>query len=180
MPTNIEISRAYAAAILAIASAEDVVEQVESDLRDTVTFFNDNTELREFLANPAVGGEGRRETMEKLLSNRVHPIVAANIALLAEQGHGRLVPEVVEDFISDAAQSRGTMTAEVTSAVELSDGQKDRLRRSLTDRTGRAIVLRTMVDPSIGGGVVVRVGDQIMDGSVNHNIERLRAGLAAG
>jgi len=178
--TSAEISRAYANAMLGVAVAEDVVEQIEGDLRDTAAFFTASAELREFLANPGVDSGSKRAALESLLNKRVHPIVAANVALLAEQGHGRILPEVVQDFISNAAQSRGTLTAEVTSAVELNDDQRERLRTALSARTKRAVVLRTVVDPKIGGGLIVRVGDQIMDGSVSHNIERLRASLAAG
>lgn len=173
-----QVTRGYARALLAVAEADDAVDVVENDLRDVAATFQQNAELREFLANPGVEGGGKRAALEQLLRTKVHPIVVAHVGLLAEQGHGRHLSEVVADFIEEAAQVRGRVTAEVTTAVELVAAQAERLREALTKRTGHAVTLRPIVDPSIGGGVVVRIGDQIIDGSVRNQLARLRGSLA--
>lgn len=173
------ITRGYARALLAVAEAEDCIDRVENQLRDVLEFYERSAELRQFFANPGVEGAGKRQALETLLRKQVHPVVLSNLGLLIERGHGRLLPEVVDDFIHEAAQVRGTMTAEVTSAVALTDDQLARLRAALTKRTGHGVVLRPIVDPAIGGGVVVRVGDDVFDGSLTQSLNRLRESLAA-
>ena len=172
-----QLTRGYARAILAVAEANDAVDAVENDLRDVGELYQSSAPLREFLARPGVDGAGKRDALAALLHQKVHPIVLSHMGLLAEQAHGRHLPEVVADFIEEAAQVRGRITAEVTTAVELPADQAERLRQALAKRTGRAVVLRPLVDPEIGGGVVVRLGDQVIDGSVRNQLNRLRGTL---
>jgi len=172
------LTRGYARAILAVADAEDCVDQVENQLRDVLDFYQQSAELRQFFANPGVEGIGKRQALERLLAKqKITPVVISHLGLLIEQGHGRLLPEVVDDFVHEAALVRGSMTAEVTSAVEMTDAQLTRLREALTKRTGHGVVLRPVVDPSIGGGIVVRVGDEVFDGSLAQSLTRLRESL---
>lgn len=173
-----DVVRGYVEATLAVARAEDVVDRVENELRDVAETAHGSAELREFFSNPAVGGGGKRAALEQMLGGKVHAIVLAVLGLLVEQGHGRLLSEVVELFVQEAAQVRGSLTAEVTTAVELDEAQQQKLRDALVRRTGRQVVLRMTVDPALVGGAVVRVGDQIMDGSVRSRIDRLRVALA--
>ena len=175
-----DIVRAYARALLAVAGAEGIVDAVENDLRDVSRAFQDSAQLREFFSNPGVPGANKRAALEQILETKVHTVVAANLGLLVEQGHGRHLPAVTEQYIQEAADVRGRLTAEVTTAVALSPDQEARLREALTKRTGRKITLRTVVDPTIAGGAVLRVGDQIIDGSIRSGIERLRSSLTAG
>lgn len=173
------IVEAYARAMLAVAEAGHVVDVVENDLRDVGALYETSPELREFLATPGMEGAGKRDALEGLLTRHVHPIVVAHLGLLAQEGHGHHVAGVVASFIEQAAQARGMLTAEVTTAVALDADQERRLQEALTKRTGRTIVLRTVVDKAVTGGVVVRLGDEVIDGSVRTRVSRLRSNLAA-
>ncbi len=172
------VTRGYARAMLTVAEVSDAVDAVENDLRDVGEVYRQSAALREFFANPGVEGGGKRAALEALLEQKVHPIVLAHVGLLAEQGHGHHLPEVVADYIEDASQVRGRITAEVTTAVELDADQQERLRAALAEHAGRAVAVRSLVDPEIGGGVVVRLGDQVIDGSVRNQMNRLRGDLA--
>ncbi len=178
-PETRDLTRAYARAILAVAQATGRLDQVESDLRDVDAMYGDSTELREFLSQPGLAGAGKRAALEQLLNKRVDTIVLSHLGLMAEEGHGRYLHDVVEAFITEAAQARGSLNADVTTAVELTSEQSSRLELALTRRTGRAIAIRNIVDPDVGGGVVVRLGDQIIDGSVRSRMNRLRNTLTA-
>lgn len=173
-----QLTRGYARAILAVAEASAVVDVVENDLRDVAETYTRSSALREFLANPGLEGAAKRAALEELLAKKVHPIVMAHLGLMAEQAHGRYLSEVVADYIEEAAAVRGRVTAEVTTAVELSGEQAERLRAALAAHTGHAVTLRPVVDPDVGGGVVVRVGDEVIDGSVRNQLNRLRGNLA--
>ena len=174
-----DITSAFARAMLAVADASGRIDAVEDDLRNVAETYQASADLREFLSRPGLEGGAKRGALEALLDKRVDPIVLSNLGLLAEQGHGRLLAEVVHDYIAEAAGARGSLTAEVTTAVELAADQAERIQAALAQRTGRAVVLRTTVDPAIVGGVVVRLGDEVIDDSIRNRINRLRGTLAA-
>jgi F-type H+-transporting ATPase subunit delta len=102
----------------------------------------------------------------------------AEQVIAAHRGHG--IGAELDQLVELAAQRRERSVAHVTSASELSDGQRDQLAEKLGRIYGRPIVLHIEVDPGLVGGLVVRVGDEVIDGSTAGRIEALRRQLAGG
>jgi F-type H+-transporting ATPase subunit delta len=123
--------------------------------------------------------EAKQEFVERTLADFL-PEVRNFVLLLTRRRRIRLLPRIYEEFGQLANEYRGIVVAEVTSAVPLDDADKAVIIRQLSELTGRRAILRTQVDPSILGGLIVRIGDKLIDGSLRTRLERLRETLTRG
>jgi F-type H+-transporting ATPase subunit delta len=123
-------------------------------------------------------GQEKRSVLEQLLP-RVTPTPAVQrfVMLLLERGRIVLLPAIARAYRDMMDLHLGRVRAKVTSAQPLDAGALDRVRRALEQRTGKQVLLETAVDPELVGGVVARVGDLVLDGSVRTQLEDLRAKL---
>ena len=111
------------------------------------------------------------------LTARADSLLTNAVSLLAERGALALLPAIVLEYGARLNESQGRAQAQVTTAVALSDTQRDRLGGLLRDMLERDVVIEAAVDPEVIGGVVVQVGDQIIDGSVRARLEALKRQL---
>ncbi len=166
-----------AQASFAAADAAGDLDRVEDDLFRFGTVVDRTRELRAALTDPALPLERKRALVDDLVSGRADPRSVALIELLldVDQGHdlGRRCRELAEL----AAARRNRVVAEVRTAVPLDDERQARLAEALAEVVGRPVELRCTVDESIMGSVVVRVGDEVLDGSVRGRIEQARERL---
>jgi len=167
-------SEAYASALFAVASAEGAIEQVERELFDVAKTFESNEQLRSTLTDEAIPVDRRQGIVEDLLGPRAHPVTTALVSFVVGAGRGRDLPAIVDQLVKRAAENRQQAIAEVRSAMPLTDEQKQRLAQALSQRTGKTVDVRVIIDPSVLGGVVAQVGDEVYDGSVRHRLNQLR------
>ena len=130
--------------------------------------------LDEFTADPA----RRISLLNSVVQGKVSPITLALLEHAVASQRKRSLTLAIDDLLEKAAGRRARSVARVISAVPLSDGQQERLAAVLTEIYGRAISVRTALDPQIQGGLVVRVGDEIIDGSIATRFAAARAALA--
>ena len=178
MATSTELVDQYARGLLAIVEAEGATERVEDELYRFGRALEDNDELREALADRQVPVERRLGVVEDLLGGRADPQTVAAVAHVIQSGRGRQLPDIIDAFTREAAASRDRAVAEVRTAVELSDDQRQRLRQALAKATGRDVELKIVVDEDVVGGILATVGDTVIDGTVSRQLARLRAQLA--
>lgn len=169
------IVSAYARAILEVAEAEEVAEQVEDDLFRFSRTLEGNTELRDRLTDPGVDVGGKLAVVDELLGG--HPQSASAVMWVLQAGRIRQLTAIADDLVSMAAAKRSRVVAEVRTAVTLSEDRRGELADALSATTGQEVEVKTVVDPDIVGGVVVRIGDTVIDGSVARRLEELRASL---
>ncbi|MCY3760857.1 MAG: ATP synthase F1 subunit delta [Gemmatimonadetes bacterium] len=173
-----EVVRRYAVTLLE-ASQESGVgeEEIRRDIEGLEAALRGSDELAEFLRNPLLQPEAKRSGLEALFSGRVQPLTLNFLRLLVERRRIGLLPEIARGFLDLLDRRSGMATAQVTSAVALTPEQEERLRGRLAAYTGLRIRLDASVDPGLGGGLVARVDDLVFDGSVETQLERLRARL---
>lgn len=172
-------ARRYAEAAFEIATRDDTVATWRSELEAAAEVVADERAL-EVVANPAIPTERRAEVVAELLGDRASRPVQNLIQLLLRRGRIDQLPRVAEEFrrLDDARQ--GISHATVTSAAELTPDEIRDLTRRLEQTTNGRIALDVKVDPSLLGGLVVRLGDRMIDGSVRGRLERLRNQLISG
>ena len=168
------IVSAYAESLFRLASAEEVAERVEEELHEVERLYKDNPEMKEFINNPRVKAEGKKDALVELLGDKLSRITLNHMHLLIDQERGRMLPKVAEEYYRLAGEARAKVTAEVVTAVPISDGIRDQLGATLKKLTKKDVYMRTRVDESILGGAVVRVGDKVLDGSVRSKLNQLR------
>ena len=172
-------SRRYAEAAFQIAERDGTVEEWLRELDTAAEVLSDDAVVR-VLANPAIPLRDRTQVIERILGDRVSRGTVNLIGLLLQRGRIERLPEVAREYRRLHDRRAGIVEAVVTSALPLDDGEVAALRERLATTTDARIEMSMQVDPSILGGVVVRLGDRLIDGSVRGRLERLRSRLAAG
>lgn len=163
----------YAKALFEIVGAEGELDRVSDELYRFSSAIEQNFELRTALTDIAIPFERKQALMDELLSAQASPHSRNLLGFLVTQNRVRELPEIVEALSSYAAQKRSMVVAEVRTAQPLDDDQKARLAESLKVATGKAVDIKVVVDPSVLGGVFVKVGDQIIDGTVRRRLQQL-------
>jgi len=165
---------AYAQAIFEIVEAEGYLSDTEEELFRFSRAFEGNDELRTKLSDRTVPVAVRQSVIEDLLSHRALESTAAIISLLIGSGRISVLPEIVDRFIEIAAGHRSHEVAEVRSAVPLDAKQQERLAAALSRATGKQVEVKVIVDEDVLGGIVARIGDTVIDGTVRRRLSQLK------
>ena len=173
-----EVVRRYAATLLEAADETGATAAVQRDVERLLETVRQSGELAEFLANPLADSQAQGNVLRELFSGKVEVLTLNFLRLMAVRGRASIIGAALESFLDQVAEREGIISAEVRSAVALSEEQCQRLRERLEHRSGRTVRLDVQVDASLRGGAIVRVGDTVFDGSVNTYLERLQARLA--
>jgi F-type H+-transporting ATPase subunit delta len=172
-------ARRYAEAAFEVAMRDGTLEQWRSELELAAGVAGDERALA-LLANPAIPAERRAEALEGMLGGRVSDPVLNLIRLLLRRGRIEQLPRVAAEYRRLDDERQGITSATAISATELTPDEIRELTSRLEQSTGGRIALDVQVDPSLLGGLVVRVGDRLIDGSVRGRLERLRNQLISG
>jgi F-type H+-transporting ATPase subunit delta len=168
---------AYAAAIFELASAEDDLSRVESELYAVARSVESSPELRDALLDPRLPTERKQAVVDDLVGGRASQLTVNLVAFIIGQGRASELGAIADRLTRRSAQSSGSDVAEIRSAIPLDEATVARLTAALAKSMGRPVEARTIVDPSLMGGVVARVGDTVIDGSVRSRLQSLRAAM---
>lgn len=168
----------YARGLLTIADAEGATERVGNELYRFGQALEGNNELREALGDRQLPVERRLGVVDELLEGRADVQTVAAISHVIQSGRGRMLHAIIEAFTRLSAEQQDRAVAEVRTAVELTDDQRERLRTALGQAVGRDVEMKVVVDDDVVGGVLVTVGDTVIDGTVARQLARVRSQLA--
>ena len=172
-----QVAAVYARALFDAAKDAGAVEPVRRELGDFVAALAASASLRDVLADPQVDSAAKRRVLAEI-TREGQPLVANMLQLLLERGRFAIVGELHQAYDGLAAVEARHVEVEVTSAMELSPATRKKIAARVAEATGREVELAERVDPDIVGGLVLRVGDVIVDGSVQARIRQLRRRLA--
>jgi F-type H+-transporting ATPase subunit delta len=158
--------------VLAGAEASGALEEVEDELFRFARVIDGNADLRAALTDPILPEEVQRGVIDDLLRGRVRPETSELVRFAMETRGTRDPADVLSDLAEAAASRRGRVIVEARTAVPIDVQRRARLTRALTKVVGRPVALEVVVDPGVRGGVVARVGDELIDGSVRRMLER--------
>lgn len=170
-------AKRYVQAIVEIARETQNFEAWERDL-DLLGGIVGDPRVASYLANPSVQAASKKQAIDIALRDAQPE--ARNLAhLLVERHRTGIIPELVAAFKEAVLAERGIVVADVTTAEPLDDAMRDAVGERLGQMLGKTVELRMHTDPEIIGGLVARVGDQVIDGSVQTRLRRLRNRLKA-
>jgi F-type H+-transporting ATPase subunit delta len=173
MSTSI-LGRRYATALFNLAEQAGSIDKVGSDIRDFAASWHSSRELRAAFENPSVGAQTRRQILKDLAAQSgMDPLVRDTLLLVSDRGRLGQVNDIANAYQVQAEQRSGRVRAEVVTAAELPEAYFTELQKTLERVTGKKVTVARRVDPSLLGGVVTRVGDQVFDGSLKHRLEEL-------
>ena len=162
------------------AESEGVLDEVEDELFRFARIVDGQPQLRAALTDRNLPTARKADLLHRLIDGKVADVTASLIERAVVAPRGRTIERVLDDYAQLAAQRRERLIAHVTSAVELSDDQQQRLAEALQREFGREIRLQVVVDPELLGGLTVRIGDELIDGSVLRHLGAARRQLTGG
>lgn len=167
-----------AEAAMHAAEGEGALDEIEDELFRFARLLEREPALRAALTDPGFPNERKAALLQDLLGTRATPTTTRLVEIAVTRPRGGSLESKLEELSRLAAGRRSRYVARVRVAVPLSAGQETRLASSLARIYGREVQLQVEIDPSIIGGVEVRVGDEVLDGTVSHNLEQVRRRLA--
>lgn len=167
----------YAAAIFELARAEDELSRVEREFYALSRSLETSTELRDALTDPALPLERKQGIVNDLVGGKASRLTTNFVNLMVSQGRVSELGAISDRLARQRARAGGLDVAEIRSAIPLDDATVQRLAVALARSLGREVEVRTVVDPTVLGGIVTRVGDTVIDGSVRSRLESLRTAL---
>lgn len=170
------IARRYAGAMFEIGSKQNQLDRTLKDVQEIAQIFA-HRKLAYLLQEPKVPAQRKETAIRQALTSKVLP-TSLNLALLVVQRDlVEIMPNIARELAQLVMNYKNQAVAQVTTAKQIDDAQMALIKHALEQRTGKNIILQTRTEPAILGGVVARVGDQVIDGSVRYRLNALRQQL---
>lgn len=168
----------YAAALFDLAREQNALSEVEQDLAKFQQLYDESDDLQRLVRSPVIAADDQGRALGVVLGKAEIGALAKNFfALVARNRRLFAVPDMVRAFRALAARERGEVTAEVQSAHPLTDSQAEALKAALKDSVGKDVTLQTRVDPSLIGGLIVKLGSRMVDSSIKTKLQSLSLSL---
>ena len=168
----------YAMAVVDLASAEGQLDLVERQLLAVGNAVESSSDLVVALSDPRLEEDRKHAIVEDLIGRTASPVTVAVVEMIVGLGRAADLPTIARRVAEIAASGRGRQAAEVRSAVELDQATIDRLAAALERIAGAPVELHVVVDPNVLGGLIVQVGDTVIDGSIRSRLGELRDALS--
>jgi len=172
-----EIAQVYARALFEVAKEQDKLDLVREQLGQFADALNDSGDLRVFFFSPYFSTEEKKTGLASALEG-ADPVVENFLALLIENHRMPVLFRVRREFDQMWREVNKLLPVQITSAVELDSAVTEQIGDEIGRQTGRTVELTSTVDPDVLGGLVVRVGNSILDASIRTRLERLRKQVA--
>lgn len=173
-----KIARPYGSALFDLASEAKSVEAVEADLDGVAGLIESSDDFSRFLFSPTITPDVKSAAIGSIIDKTgPHDLVANTLRLVAQNGRLFALSEIIVEFKRLAAESRNEVSAEVVSAAPLTDAQQAELAKVLKDKIGKDVSLIAHVDESLIGGLVVKVGSQMIDTSLKTKLSAMKIAM---
>ncbi|ETX14856.1 F0F1 ATP synthase subunit delta [Roseivivax halodurans JCM 10272] len=169
------IAERYAAAIFAISKEQGELAKLEQDVDDLAQALDDSEDLRDLIHSPVYARSAQQQAITAVADKMgLSASLKNTLALMASKRRLFVLPAMIVQVREKIAEEKGEMTADVTSAVALTDAQRRELTDTLKAKVGRDVKLNTTVDDALIGGLVVRVGSKMIDTSIRSKLVSLQ------
>jgi F-type H+-transporting ATPase subunit delta len=174
------IARRYAGSLYEEALSTSVLESVDEDVAMIRESLDGAPELVRFFGSPVISREKKSVAVTSLFSDRVQPLTLKFLVLMINKGREQLFPDVVRSYQALRDDQMGIVRVSARSARSMSDEEKKSLLVTIESRLGKKVRLDMSLDASLLGGIVVRIGDTVYDGSFSNQLQSLRERLRQG
>ena len=174
-----ELAQVYARSLFEVGREQGKLDELREQLAQFADAVDANRELAVFFFSPYFSTKEKQEGLERLLQD-ADPSFLNFLALLIENHRMPVIFRIRHEYERLWDEENRTLPVEITSAIELDQATTDSLGKTIGERAGRKVTLAARVDPDILGGIVVRVGNSILDASIRNRLEQLRRHVAQG
>ncbi len=176
---NIQLARKYARAIFELAQEENALGVYGEEIAAVAEELDKVPGIWEYFSNPEISREDKKALLKTCFEGELRKSVLNFLYLLVDKRRMAIFPEIAKIFAALSNEAQGILIADVTTAHGLLGRQEKALTKKLASVTGKEVKLRLHQDPKIIGGIVVRIGDKRIDGSVTGRLANLAGGLMA-
>ena len=178
---NLAIARRYAKALLLIGKEDGQTDQYRQELEGVANLMTQNRDLADTIANPLYSAEDRQKIFQTIIEKlNLSKAMSSFLMLLFDKGRVSFIVSINDFFQKLADELKGVARASLVSANKLPADTIDKIRAALSKRTGKEIVLEVEEDPGLIGGIVTRIGDLVLDGSIKTQLLNMRESLKRG
>ncbi len=171
------VARAYADALFELAQADTALERYVEQLSRIADLVESEKDFRLFLETPRIEPSAKKDAIREVFEGRIPDRLLRFLFVVIDKRRSRILPEIADEFAGMVNEHFGRLKVDITTASEPDKALKEELKQRLGRLLDREILPRYRVNPRIIGGVIVRVGDRIMDGSIRHRLQMLRRSL---
>ncbi len=173
-----EIVEPYAEALMSLAQSQDLTDQIGQDVDSLLSFLRESEELRQFLASPLVKAELKKAVLRQVTGEQLHPYVLNFLMLLVDRRRIFFLEGICQHYQALLRKLNHTVLAEVISTVDLTEEQQQTITQKVQQMTGaERVELATSIDPDLIGGVIIKVGSQVLDASIRGQLRRITNSL---
>jgi len=178
---NLSIARRYAKALLLIGKEDGKAESYKDELDGFANLLSREKELDQAICNPLYDSGGRKSVLRAIIEKiGLSTVMTSFLMLLFDKGRIGFISDINDYYQKLADELKGVARASLVSATELSSETIDKIRATLSKRTGKEIILEVEQDPGLIGGIVTRMGDLVLDGSIKTQLLNMRESLKRG
>lgn len=174
MSRDTVVAKRYAKALFELAAQQQAVSDVEAQLKLIAETLEQDQDIQKFLSLPSIDPDKKIALLKTAFGDRVSVLVINTLELLITRRRQDVIGEVYEAFTKIAGEALGQAHATVYSAKALTDEELAGVAAEFGQMTGKKIIAQQVVEPSLLGGLQVRIGDRLYDGSLSGKLERLQ------
>ncbi|MEH2364260.1 ATP synthase F1 subunit delta [Nostoc sp.] len=176
-----EIAQPYAQALLSIAQSKNLTEQFGEDARTFLGLLRADKQLQNFFSNPFIQSENKKALIKQILGEGANPYLRNFLLILVDKRRIAFLESIFQQYLALLRQLNQTVLAEVISAVPLTEAQQQAIiQKVIAITNARQVELETKVDSELIGGVIIKVGSQVIDASIRGQLRRLSLRLTSG
>jgi F-type H+-transporting ATPase subunit delta len=171
----------YAEALMSLAQEQNNLDAIAKDVRSIGNTLSDSADLRQLFASPLIGANVKKGVVESVFGSQVNAVTKSFLLLLVDRKRIAFLSEIVKQFQALLRVIDEVALAEITTALKLSRSQEDSIRDRVKAMTkSKSVELDVTVNPELIGGVIIKVGSQVVDASIRGQLRRLKSSLTAG
>ncbi len=168
----------YAGALFDLAKDQKALDQVHDDLRGLKALLGESVDLTRLIESPAISRDDQVNALTAVAKKAgASALTVKFLGLLAQKRRAFALPDVIDAYAALVSEEKGEVQAEVISAIELTDEQAEGVRKKISDTVGKTVTMTKRVDPSLLGGLVVRVGSRMIDASLKTKLHQLELAM---
>ena len=175
-----KVAEPYAQALMSLAQSQNLTESFGESFRSLESLMEESPDFKDFIANPVIDGEDKKAVLKQVMGEGENPYLISFLMLLVDKRRVVFLEQIVGQYLSLLRELNQVALAEVISAKELSDEQKNAVVDRVKGITNsRDVELKTSIDSDLIGGVIIKVGSQVIDASIRGQLRRLSVSLGS-
>ena len=168
----------YAEALMSLAQSQELTEQFGEDIRGLLDLMANTPELRDFIVNPILSSANKKAVLQRIVDREINAYLVNFLMLLVDRRRIMFIEGIGQRYLELLRKLKNIALAEVTAAAELSEEQRESIAAKVKEMTGaQEVELSIQLNPDLIGGVIVKVGSQVLDASLRGQLRRLSLSL---